>query len=471
MPPANVAFASALDLGAALPIDNTQTDINDAGLNFTVFYKFTCPVGLKMVWAWATSDQVSGYMPKTVPYDQAQVEILQESTDAPLPNNPIQFPVTPGQVHYIQVVTNANSVGPEHVDLQLRAAPDTTLIPNGAIVVNGDIINQPCGIFSGTANYETVKWIKSIAFGEGGDITPAGLVLFENRNAADKFIALYSGDALTELGRDSTMLAFSWIRYNRTTGKFWIMVLENAGFAKLYRLPPVVPLVKTLVATLTGAGNGRGISTNNAETIAYYYDNYSINGRPVRRWNLTTDVAMSDLAAGPGGLFSFLDSLVLEDDTILVGWSNGVTPSGTVRVVHYSTAGAILNTYDFTSFEEGNYGTARLAYAIDSPTHFWVKLRETDGVIATGDALFKKVRVLDGVVITTVNHLEYNERNYIGPAAASYRGQTGIWNSCPFVVYPVGTTSPSGLYKIVPNKRNDADVAIPSPIWKTALIP
>ena len=454
-PPANTAFGSALDLGAALPISNVQSDINDAGTNYTVFYKFTCPAGLKAVWVWATSEQVSGYTPKSVPYDQAQVEILQESPDAPLPNNPIQFPVTPGQVHYIEIVKNA----------------DTALIPNGAIIVNGDIIDQPCGVFSGTANYETIKWVKDIAVGEGGDITPTGRLLLENRIIGNKYIALYSGDVLTELGRDSTMLAFSWIRYNRTTGKFWIMVLENAGFSKLYRLDPtVLPLAKTLIATLTGAGNGCAISTNNAETIAYYYDNVAF-GRPIRRWDLTLDVAMSDLTVAPGITYTVLDTLVLEDDTILVGWTNLVSPSGTVKVIRYSTAGAVLNTYEFTSFELGSYGGVRLAYALDSPTHFWVKLRETDGVQATGDAQFKKIKVVDGTVVTTVSHLEYHERNYIGPAAASYRGETGSWNSCPFMIYPVGATSPSGLYVIVPNKRNDNNVAIPTPTWKTGLIP
>ena len=471
MPPSNTSFASALDLGAALPVDNTQSDINDAGVNYTVFYKFTCPTGLKMVWAWATSDQASGYTPKMVPYDQAQVEILSESTDAPLANNPIQFPVTPGQVHFLQVVKNVDSIGPEHIDLQIRAVPDTALIPNGAIIVNGDIANQPCGIFSGAANYGTIKFIKGIAIGEGGDVTLTGRILLENRIIANKYIALYSGDNLTELGRDSTMVAYSSIRYNRVTGKFWILVTENAGFSKLYKLDPtILPLSKTLIATLTSFGNADAISTNGAETIAYFYQNTAV-GQAIKRWDLTLDVVMSNLTAGPGGTFMPMDTLVLEDDTILVGWSDGNSGTGIIRVVRYSTAGAVLNTYDFDSYEFPSYGRTRLAYALDSPTHFWVKVRERAAGVATGDTQFKKIRVIDGIVITTVSHLEYHERNYIGPAAASYRGQSGPWNSCPFVVYPVGIINPPGMYFIVPNKRNDNSVAIPTPTFKTGLIP
>lgn len=475
MPPVNVNFATALDLGAVLPIDNTQGDINDAGTNYTVFYKFTCPAGLKMVWAWATSDQVAGYMPKMVPYDQAQVEILSESFLAPLGNNPIQFPVTPGQVHYLQVVKNADSVGPEHVDLQIRATPNEAVIPGGAIIINGDIQDQPCGIFSPTTNYQTIKWIKNIAIGEGGDITPSGRLLLGNNVLADRFIKMYEGNDLTEIGTNAT-LAFCWIRYNRVTGKFWILVMENAGFSKLYRLDPtVLPLVKTLVATITGAGSGSGISTNAAETIAYYQEGGAL-GLPVHRWNLSTDSAMADFAAAPGPGYTFIDTLVLEDDTVLVGWSSNDGPTGVVKIRHYNPAGAQLHEYEFNSFENGSYGICRLAYAHnDSPLSFWVKLRERSGAVATGDCIINRVRVSDGAVLNSLHHLEYHERNYIGPAATSYRGQSGIWNSCPLIIYPGALTPPlHGLLFNNPGIRHDIypDQArkIPNPTIRTALV-
>lgn len=472
MPPTNVSFVTATDLGAVLPISNTQNDINDAGVNFTVFYKFTCPAGLKQVYVLATSGNTSGYMPKSVPYDVAQIEILVESTIAPLANNPIQFPVTPGQIHYIQVVKNANSAGPEHVNLTISAAPDAAIIPNGAIIVPGDIEDQPCGIFSGTGNYETIKFIKNIAISEAGDIAISGRLLLANNIASDKYIALYSGNNLTELGRDSTMVAFTKsIRFNRTTLKFWMVVSENVGFSKIYKLDPtIVPLVKTLAATLTGFGSADSIATNNAETILYFSQNTAL-GQPIKRWNLLTDTVMADFVVGPGGTYAPIDVLVLEDDTVLVGWSDGNSATGIISVVHYSVAGAILNTYTFNSFEEPDYGRTRLAYALDSPTHFWVKVRERIAGVATGNAQFKKIRVVDGVEVTTISHMEYHERNYIGPSSASYPGETGPWNSCPFVIYPVGTTTPSGLYIIVTNKRNDDNLAIPAPTFKTALLP
>jgi hypothetical protein len=472
MPPSNTSFGAATDLGSTLPIDNTQSDINDTGVNYTVYYKFTCPASLVMVWAWATSDNSSGYRPKLTPYDQSQVEILVESSYAPLLNNPIQFPVTPGQVHYLKAVKNVDSAGPEHIDLQIRAVPTASSIPNGAIIVNGDIIGQPCGIHSGTADYTTIEFISGVVVGESIDISSTRRVLANNKISSDKKLVLYDATSnMSVLGTDATMLAYSYHRYNRSTGYFWVLVNENAAYSKLYKInPAILPLAKTLVATVTGAGNGRGISTNNDETIAYYYANIGAYGAAVKRWNLTTDTAMTDLASGEP-LMVFLDSLVLEDNTVIVCWSD-VSAAGTVRVKRYNSSGSVLNTYEFESYEL-SYGIARLAYALDSPAHFWVKLRERSGSTPTGDAMFKKINVATGDTTTTIRQLEYADRDYIGPASATYRGESGSWNSCGFAIY--GTPGPSGIYIITQDKRYDSlntgDVAIPTPTFRTSLLP
>lgn len=477
MPPANTAFATALDLGATLPINNTQSDINDAGVNFTVFYKFTCPANLTMVWVWATSDQASGYTPKSVPYDQTQTEILNESTTIPpvvLGNNPIQFPVTPGQVHYIQVVKNADTAGPEHVDLQIRAVPNESTIPLRAIIINGDTTGGPqqaCGVFSSSTNYEVVKFVQGVAVGEGGCITKTGKILFDNRVLSDRKIKLYDAN-LVELGNDS-ILAFADIRRNQITDWFWVLVKEGGTFAKLYKVDPnTLPLTKTLVATINdGTGNQQGIATNNAETIAYFAHN--IFGPDIKRWDLTLDVAMSDLVAAPNANMLCLDILALEDDSVIVGWSfDDGTPATYANPRRYSAAGALLNDYGNYVSYENDFGIIRLAYDPDSPISFWIKLREMDGGNnPTGNAVFKRIRVSDGAVLQTVNHMEYNERNYVGPAAASYSGEAGIWNSCPLVVMAVGSSISPGMYVISSSSRTDHGEAIPNPTFKTALLP
>jgi hypothetical protein len=483
MAPVNIDFANALDLGAALPISNVQSDINDAGVNFTVFYKFTCPANLTMVWAWATSEQTSGYTPKSVPYDQTQTEILNESTSIPpvvLGNNPIQFPVTPGQVHYIQVVKNADTAGPEHVNLEIRAVPNESVIPVRAVIINGDTQGGPqqaCGVFSPGTNYRVIKFVQGVAVGEAGCITKTGLILFDNRVLGDRKIKLYDAN-LAELGNDA-ILAFADIRRNQTTGWFWVNVKENAGFSRLYKVDPtVLPLTKTLVATIAdGTGNQQGIATNNAETIAYFSHNAFNDG--IKRWDLSLDIAMSDLVAAPNANMLLLDILCLEDDSIIAGWSfDDGSPDTYANPRRYDAAGIQLNDYGNYVSYENEFGIVRLAYDPDSPNSFWVKLREMDSITKepTGDAIFHRIRVSDGVVLQTVRHMEYNERNYIGPAATSYRGEAGLWNSCPMVIMAIGNpeTLEGGILFGNPTLRHDVypDQArkIPNPTIRTAYI-
>lgn len=468
-PPANTAFATALDLGSTLPISNLQSDINDAGVNYSVFYKFTCPAGLRMVWVNIYSD-VSDYTPEAFPYDQTQTEILISSITTSPYNKPIQFPVTAGQVHYIKAQKNVDTAGPRHVNLTIHAVANETIIPANAIIINGDTIGQPCGIFSHTVDYQVIKFVKNFPIGEGGDISHTGKLLFDNQDISNKFLGLYSGNDLTLLDDDATTPAYSSIRYNRTTRRFFILTKENVGFSKLYRTPDASPIARTLVATLTGYGSAATIATNAAETIAYFHQGTAA-GQPIRRWDLATNLEIATFAAAPTAAYWVTDVLVLEDDSVVVGWSSADGPTGVVKIRRYDTAGVQLNEYQFDSYEFSSWGFVRLAYASDSPLSFWCKLRERSGVNPTGNAIFKRVRISDGTALNTVLHMEYNERNFTGSAAASYSGEAGIWNSCPMVVYPASASPPPGMYKFVTNKRNDNDIAIPAPTFKTGLIP
>lgn len=479
MPPPNVSFATAVDIGALPVTTYSQADINDGGVNFTVYLKFTAPLSCTMVWAWIKSGNVGvGYRPSVIPYDASEVEILTENSHIPsdVPNRPIQFPVIPGAIHYLEVVKNVDTAGPELITGQVKVVPNDTSIPLESIIVNGDEITQPCGVFSPSTDYRTIKFVKDVAIGEGGCVTADGKVLFDNRVFGDRKVKLYDSN-LAELGTND-ILAFAWIRNNRTTGWFWILVMETAGTSMLYKLDPtVLPLAKALIATFTH-GNSRGISVNSAETIAYFYPG-SGNNLPIKRWDLTLDVAMADLAPSEGANFSILDTLYLSGDIIVAGWADNA--NNIARIKAYQPDGTVLNSVDFDSFEE-NYGITRLALAPDSPTHFWVKLREVSipgaAGVPTGRSVFKKIKTSDFSVITTRFHLEYSGRNYIGPEAANLpgNGESGIWNSCPFVVAQIGNPEiiEGGILFGNPTLRHDVypDQArkIPNPTVRTALI-
>lgn len=99
--------------------------------------------------------------------------------------------------------------------------------------------------------------------------------------------------------------------------------------------------VQTVVGTgLTGSfANGR-LGVNQAGTIAYYAKS---TDAAVSRWDLQTDLALSDLVSVTGGGGHKIGAIcVLSDDTILVGWDVGTSGA---TVVRYDAAGAVLTTY------------------------------------------------------------------------------------------------------------------------------
>lgn len=166
----------------------------------------------------------------------------------------------------------------------------------------------------------------------------------------------------------------------------WYAVANGAASARTIRKLNASGVVTTWVisSVFTGTNvNDASMAVSPDETIAYFGTS-SGGGTGIKRWDLVNDVALSDLVAQSGnGPCTDNGIIVLQDGTIVVGWSNG-------SLVRYSTAGAVLNTYAVT----GQAGTPFYQLAIsDAATQFnvWyyygststirvVQYRASDGV-------------------------------------------------------------------------------------------
>src|SRR5260370_38634536 len=113
MPPPNISFATAVDLGV-LPA-NVVLNVHDGGtgLNYTVYYKFTAPVGARVIGAWGFSGNLgAGYRPVLRPYlgpAGAPTQILGIGSRE---NVPVQFPVVAGQEYFLELNKNAIDTAP-----------------------------------------------------------------------------------------------------------------------------------------------------------------------------------------------------------------------------------------------------------------------------------------------------------------------------------------------------------------------
>lgn len=467
MPPVNISFATAVDLGS-IPVDVTQNNINDAGVNYTVYYKFTAPVGAQVIGAWGFSGNTSsGYRPNIKPYlgpAGAPTQLLNIDCQ----NKPIQFPVDVGQEYFLEFVKNLDDAGPNSLRVRLEIAPNDA-VEVGNIIVNDDGLKAqgfPCGIFSHLINHTVRRFFKNIAEGEGGDIlrTAPSLGVMALENHHDDTIRIYDAN-FVQTGSVSAGVSLNRPRIRTVLGTNRWAVADQGGPPRIRFLNPDATF--SGLWSLTGLPSTlMGFAVNNIESIAYFARS-AFSNHAIERYDLTNSIFLSDLAPGVVD-HSTLDILVLSNNNIVVIYEDSIANTGFVRI--YDPTGATVNTISFGTTVSPFDSSARLAYSNDDPNTFWVMLHPSVGITH-----FREYKVADGVLVNQIVSTAYTGGMYDGAETVTPTARLGNSTSCPFMIVP-GTpvppiVGPSGLFVITPNKRNDNGVAIPTPIFRTGLMP
>lgn len=459
-PPANTTFGTAVNI-SSLPYDFTQTDINDAGTNYTVYYRFIAPSNSRVIGAWGFSGNIgAGYQPTLRVYN-GPVGSPTQVTAAAGQNIPIQVPVVAGQEYFLEFTKNVNSAGPESLRIRAEVAPLNSPAV-GNIIVNDDTDGYPLCILSHLADNTVINFVDNMPSGEAGDILASGVMALEDTASIHIFNSIF-GSIVNVAYAPGTIR----VRACRATERFWCGLSNNPSTVVVNSLTPTGVLGST--HTLTGNTLLESLAANNAETILYHA---AVGfGVPVKRWDLTNNVQLSDLAALVAN-YQIPDILNLADDTVVALYYNSSTKD--VQAKHYSAAGATLNTYSLGA----QTGTTkpRMAYALDNPNSFWIWTHSSSGGL--GGSIFRNVKVSDGSILTTRLQQEYEGGAYNGPQTATPAARFGNSFSCPFFIYPGSLVSGdlSGLYYINANKATKrdgyytADKKIPDPTIRTALI-
>lgn len=453
-PPVNTSFATAIDLGA-LPATLTGINASDgAGTNYDLYYKFTALTSSRVVGAWAFTPIADAFVSTITPWlgpAGAPTQVLGIGAN----NIPIQFPVIPGSEYFIKLAKNGNT-SPALIDLNLQVAINGA-VAQGNIIVNDDAAGFPLVVLSHTANDTYVTFVKNMASGEAGDILPSGEFALEE--VFNGHVIIYDS-LFTQLADLDFNVNEVKIRVCTVLNKFYVAENKVPG-TDLYTISSS-GVRSTLIASPSAVASGvESIAAKNDGLILYYADKGS--NVAIKRWDLTTNLALSNLVAGIVG-YSSPDILYLSNDTIIVLYYNSATKD--VQTIQYSTVGAVLNTYALGA-QTGSV-KPRMAYAIDNPDSFWVWTHNT-----SGRSIFRNVKCSDGSIITTRTHQEYEGGAYNASETATPVTRFGNSFSCPFFIARIA--SPKGMFKVTPNRRSDHngtnDVAIPTPTWKTGLIP
>lgn len=414
--PTNVSATTAITVGT-VPVSYTQ-DVHDAGTTYTVWVSFTPSVS-NMYGLWSFG-ALGGYRPLVRIYNgPASAPVLVNASAA---NQPMQEWLTSGTTYWLEIVRNSAVVSPANLVLSILEAPADTATA-GNIFVPDDTDGFPAAILSQTTDYTAIRFVHPFPNGENADILENGLIAMWDAHESE--IVAYNRD-FTELTRTAlTGVPDFGLRANRTLNRVYLIKVA-APNSTLYYLDSD-GLLSATTETITAITDMNGIAVSNDGTILYWATN-NINASSVRRWNLSTNTADTDLAASIGSNYFCTDLLILEDDSILVLYNKSAASSA-VLVKRYQDDGTLLNTYDCG---ENTTTPARLAYALDSPDSFWVWTHLT--LSTPGVEQFANIRCSDGTVIDTVLHMEYELGDYQGTETATPLARFGSSYSCPFLI-------------------------------------
>jgi hypothetical protein len=431
--PTNISAATAIDIGS-LPASVSQ-DVHDAGTTYTVWYKYTAAVGEKIIGLFAFGD-FTGYKPETVVYSDAGVTILTATGLGE--ERPVQFPVTPGNTYWLQFITNSATITPAILSIEMETGPNEA-VPVGSIIINDDTENYPLMFLSAVDgdNFNVLNSLNPFPAGEAADILANGVSLWAD--AWNGELELYDSDfnLITTLPIDISFQ--TTIRINRGQQLFYVANDVGATIDVL----AIDDTGATVNSWTLSSTSIRGLAANLAGTILYYV--LGTTSTVVKRWDLTLDVAMSDLAAGVTNYFA-ADMLVLDDDSIIVLFFN--SGLGNFIIKRYDATGAVLNTYTTTDTAFPAFTFPRLAYAIDG-TSFWVMFHP-DLFPGTGDrySRFQNWRASDGVVLASVDYLEYELGVSQESPTPTPTARFGNSFSCPFIIAQIGSAPPTGTITV-----------------------
>ena len=426
MPPTNIDFTTAIDIGTSLPYTTTQ-DVRDAGTNFTVYYKYTGQPGDSEIGVFGFGELSPGYQPRVRVYlgPAGAPTLYTAATHIGDVNKPIQVPVLEGQELFFEFISfTGNTPDPAVLNLSVVRAPDTA-VAEGDIFVSDDSEDLPAVIIDG-ATGDIKRFINPFPAGEAGDILTDGTILHEN--LADGDFKLFDSDFNLVTTVAFTGVGTPKIRTCNGGNCFYVGYPGLGGTQALAKRVANDGTIGSTIGPFGSAGLN-ALAAKNDETILYYCQT---RGGAIERWDIGGNVATTDLVAGITDHF-VEDILYLDDDTIIALYFDPTTKSTQIKV--YDTSGTTLNTFNLgTSFTAN---TPRLAYALDNPDSFWVWTHPSGA--NSGKSVFTNILVSDGSTITTFTIREFESGAYNGTATETPDAQFGPSFSCPFFILRVGS--------------------------------
>lgn len=473
----NLTWETSEDLGTAIEFSGSGiANVNDA--TYDRWYKWT-PAVSSVVGIWFFSDVAVGTYRPSVQMYTVSGSVVSIGNMLEAVNVPFQLPTVAATSYYFKVATNGN-FNPAAFTYDFLGAP-TSQISVGSILINDDSTGLPGAIISPTTG-EIINFVRDMAAGETGDILRAsGVMALYDFGSSSIIVYDVDFDIIATIAGHSVEPE---IRANIGQNRFYIAKDNGATHTISMILPDGTVSGTTYTMTIT---NIKPFAVTNDGLYALHSDGIT-TGQAIKKWDLINATALADFAPGIVGYRSN-DILILSDNTVLISFFKNATNEFVIR--YYDSLGNQLNEYNIGLSTRASSIAPRLSYGLDDASFyvFWHPDFSTNRI--------QQINTTTGAVLSTLDNPEFEFATWAGTETAT-PPRFGSSNSCPFMVLgQVGaiTTSngdgtliisaviinaASGIYKLVPLKRNDTlwtedfestqDVKIPRPYAKTSYI-
>lgn len=484
--PANNSYANALDI-TLLPFTIAQ----DPGSAVDeLWYKYTGQPGdvaigflgeLNVVWS------PGHYLPNVTVYAVGPAPYLGGLNQA---DGAIQVPIANTVTLYFQI---SNVVGTYTAGDLVNVSvlkPNYNALSDGDILINDDTNGFPAIVFNSAGQVS----FADIVAGERGAILLDGTFALQDRSSAGfnpggsgvfgnnvkiyknlVFVADVAG-VIADTDRAECVIL------DDRNNNFYVIQNPNVGNPVMRTVSKLGVVGASWTIPSAAAISSAGIDlTRNI----LYLQTVNLNSS-IRRFDLITSLFLSDLVAGPGADWeSGKEILVMSDGSIVAKYFNESVSPNESRIYHYEDTG--LLRYN-KAYADSIQFVNRLAYNRGSTTNyavwFYISLNASGLFISLVSSRFKFLSTVDGSESGIFNIQNYE----IGLSTGTTywdRVRFGPSTSCPFLVIPVVAppTPPnvtSGIYKLVPGKRQDTlwnenfdgttDVKIPNPTGRTGYV-
>lgn len=405
--PTNTTALTAMVI-SSLPFSVTQ-DVADQPKTTELWYTYTAVNSDRVIGMVPYADVTGGYLPKLYVYTgpaSAPVgyHVFGSTTRA------AYVPVDDGVV-YLFRVTQAGATTPlgQSLTFKLQSSTSTT-IPANALIACGEDQDVNTPVVSGTTDNTVLTYLSpapgfavssqgaemddgTVCCDDDGEIVDIWTAALERVYHALPSYFDYSPNAYGTDGSTRFYLGYA----GTSTDPLTIRTLTASGGETAD------------VWTLPSDSNGATIIAPSRDNTKLYYGGATgaVPAGILHVYDLVNDTALPDLVPAIGSDIIQGNILVLQDNTILVGYTN-VTTSWYIN--RYNTAGTLLNTYDLSNSHNDGFRAAT-----DDPVSFWVKLLSSDG--PGNRVTFRRYKVSDGTTISEATYDSFNN----GPANLSYR--------------------------------------------------